>query len=247
MMALKGKNNVTGQNTGDVGDSMFYSGILESVGFVLTGICFSFSHYGRPWRHVSYVDKHDSDTFSRDQLLGYLHHCVARNDKEGLRRLLDYYRYTGDLCAGSSPDGRGKIRLSTWAIVGEVCKVLSLPVPWQYYLLSWCSGYQKHLISQKIWLYVRMKKCSLLMKITAYLLYRQQPRNLWFKALQAALWNRRADLILTEYELERYAARFRGETTGAYWVWGGKMESKHLENPCLWDIEFLRRFIKLYL
>jgi hypothetical protein len=85
------------------------------------------------------------------------------------------------------------------------------------------------------------------MKITAYLLYRQQPRNLWFKALQAALWNRRADLILTEYELERYAARFRGETTGAYWVWGGKMESKHLENPCLWDIEFLRRFIKLYL
>ena len=261
MMALKGKNNVTGQNTGDVGDSMFYSGILESVGFQLAGICFCFSTYGRPWRHVSYVDKHDGDTFSRDQLLGYLHHCVARNDKGGLERLLDYYSSCGkDLCAGTSPDGRGKIRLSTWPIVGVACKVLGLKVPWQSYILSWCVGfiflmeafftpvgYQKHLISQKIWFYMRTKRVTLLMRLTAWILSKQQPKNLWFQALTAVLLGRRADLILTSYELERYAARFRGESTGHYWVFGSKLEQKHLDSPCMWDIEFLRRFIAMHL
>lgn len=259
MMAFSGSNNVTGDDDGDVGDSMFYTGILTSVGADLPGAWDCVSAEGRAYRHVSYFEVDEEDTFSRDQLLGLLHWCISYRTGSLLSNFLAHYRKTGDMCEGTSTDGRGKIRPSTWLKVGAACRHLKIPTPWMYFLLylfmgilltiealTTPLGYQQHLVSQSIWLYKRTHQDGPFVRLAARILAWRTPGNLWFRALYQHMTDDKAGLAETDFDVNQLARKLAvsDDTTGLYWLWGSKMESKHLKSPCGWDFWFLRRFIQ---
>jgi hypothetical protein len=189
MAAFPGRNNITKELTGDVGDSMCFNGFSMLYGRVgkMSDVYKSVTEAGRPYRHPSYVDKDTNNSFSRDQYIGLMEASVASGDKSLLRKVWNYYKKTGKIC----PDGdacnmtTSLLLLSKQVLGDSFNKVEESSDEWvlQTEASSVPVGYQLGLVSRKLMLKAMTNNLTKAYGLAAKTAKNRAPRNLWFRTM----------------------------------------------------------------
>jgi hypothetical protein len=188
-----GSNNVDHRLHCDVGDGAAESGFLTLVGAfdkeqeIFNSLKLSFNSEDRPFRAPSYVDKDTVNTFSRDQLLGFMQATVAGLPKEYLKKILDYNSKTGAMCPESQACliTPGLKIISKYILRENVTdiekiteaaevKIESITVP---------MNYRADLVMKRIFLMAKLDKLNTTHAKAAKLIYDRAPLNLWFKTV----------------------------------------------------------------
>lgn len=200
-VAFPRNNNVDGRPNCDVGDSMLFTGTLlstkpwEMFQQMQDAIAGSILTSGKPHRAPSYAKvDYAGDSFSRDQMLGFLHYLVTTKDQESAKLVINYLKnHNNQLCPGAS-DGRCDMTLGLKAITDDVYQYIGLGA--QYNVNRDLDdnttltearyadvGYPMNLVSQKIFLRVRMNELNSMHSLAAKALADRQPNNMWFQFL----------------------------------------------------------------
>lgn len=189
-------NNIDGRPNCDTGDGASESGFLTLVGNFLqendmfTALSSSINSNNQPFRSPSYVDKDLENSFSRDQLLGFIEATYAGlSPQSGLSRITDYVRRTGKLCSNAT-DSRCDMSDSMWILVKDALgEAVSDVERWkdETVLNAEAStvplNYQANLVSRKIFLKAIGNKLTQGYAHAAMLLNKRAPSNLWIKTV----------------------------------------------------------------
>lgn len=199
--AFPRNNNLDGRVNCDVGDSMLFTGILLSTkpwsGFdaMKGAIEGSIAPSGQPYRAPSYMQgNYKGDAFSRDQFIGFMHYLVTTKDTRSAAAVITYLKsHENDLCPDAS-DSRCSMTLGMKALADDVYKYIG--IGHQYNVSRDLDdntmviesnhadkGYPMHLVSQKIFLRVRMDMLNTMQALAAQNLRIREPNNLWFQYL----------------------------------------------------------------
>ena len=258
--AFSGRNNIDDTLEGDTGDAMLYNGILlsspipfDNANELKTAVTDSFDAQCRPYRCPNYVGKDTVNTFSRDMLIGFLHYLITTKDSNLASEFYAWLKSNRmDMCAGSATDNRGKITPSMWGIIGDVWAYVGLNRPWYYWLWRWSDGvvlllsamftpkgYQKHLISQHIWLRYRIGVKS---RLISRVLYWSDKDNDWYKLLSELNGKNRSG-VYKEILSKCNDKEIEWKGPGDDWL----LTNPRCKEPCGHDILFLQLFIKYLL
>jgi hypothetical protein len=189
-----GPNNIDGRPNCDVGDAAAESGFLTLVGNfqqeqgIFNAMKLSFASDDRPYRAPSYVGKDGSNTFSRDQLLGFIQATIAGLPvQDGLERIMNYHDKTGAMCPDSqacwiTPGLKVIVKYAMGKSVNAAEKLVessetlieAQTVP---------MNYRADLVMKRIYTIVKLGKLTTTHAKAAKTVYEKAPNNIWFKTV----------------------------------------------------------------
>lgn len=161
---------------------------------------------GMPFRNPIYATyPPDENAFSRDQHLGFMHYLVTTHDTELANRYLNYVRNNNWKTCEKDTDGRCNLITSykklQWKgslyLMNDVYTHIGLPEVEHmsfgereldeegllFMARTTPPGYEQHLVSQNVWLRIRLGLLSKSYAESAKVLAKRTPNNLWFQTL----------------------------------------------------------------
>lgn len=153
----------------------------------------SFAPDGRPLRSPSYITQ-GTNTFSRDQLLGFAEATVAGFPvADGLARIMDYYNRTGEMCANSdacriTPGMNILVKYAMGKSVTTAEKIVEASetlIEAQTVPMNFRAG----LVTKKIYTMARMGRLTTTHAKAAKIIYDKAPHNLWFRTVYGVTHN----------------------------------------------------------
>lgn len=247
VVAEDSPNNLTGQPHCGTGDSMIGTGVYITAPLpgreqLFAGILDSIAPNGRPYRSPQYrAVGHSEDSFSRDQTIGLLLYLMESKDTITATKVWNYVKGNNlNICPDDS-DGRCKMTPNMLALWSDVFTYLEIPkdplmtfsrnIDEDLLIIqarSAPAGYPLHLISQNIWLRIKLGRLSVKYAEVAAILAARQPYNLWFAYLeQITQANKEANVEKIGAELATCMEQWPGENK--YWWTFSKERNEYCE------------------
>ena len=220
------KNNIDGRLKCDTGDGMYRQGWAIGIGAHgdFQSIMNSISEDGRPWRSPSYVNKDKSDSFSRDQLLGFLLATAKTGNTEPLAKVYKYFKANNyKMC---KPDTDGKCNITDFfhvtmaKLLGEKVNPLSVTAITRTMLIEAkvvTSGYTTTLIADKIYLLSLLGYSDTNMMEAATKIHSNYPSNIWYNTVYHLTTLQNSDFNKPAAQL--LACMKQWKTPGNDWAW----------------------------
>jgi len=206
VVAEDSPNNLTGEQHCGTGDSMLGTGIyvtgatpfIDNKETLFQGVRDSINEEGRAYRSPQYKVTPDpsGDSYSRDQLTGFLLYLIESRDVATAERVWKYYKKHDYVMCPDDTDGRCTITPNMMALISDTWKHLGLSreavmtfnrgldeSSLRVQAKAAPTGYPLHLISLNIWLRYKTGNLTKSYADTATVLKNRQPNNLWFAFL----------------------------------------------------------------
>jgi len=199
------KNNIDGREHCDNGDGAYDLGLsilLGNIGDVNNFANF-FNEQGQPFRAPSYVNKSTSNSFSRDQLTGFIAGATKTKNLTYLLKLKNYIDKNSKLCPDAT-DNRCDLNPAMYVLMTDA---LGLPVTKfergltddSLFLDSQIvpGNYRAMLLAYQLFIKIEQGKVSQANKNAAASLSIRFPNNLMFKTLDAVMNKKSYDPIIS--------------------------------------------------
>lgn len=235
------------------GDTLLFAGLISSVSlYGSPTIHGSQDGLGRLWRSPARVGKEGSDTFSRDQLLGFLTYCVTHPSAiYTFSNFMSYLRTHKYKLTPKSSDGRNELRLTTKAALYRVADSLGSAgeVPSHWYLYTFVDklghvasaafsklGYRVHLAVINAYLNVLQGEDGFLDSLIFKVAHRRDPKNPFYFYLAYGCTQELMGILEKEFLRAKEGV---GKTPSRYWAWERDFAQDPLAEPLVWDWFFL--------
>ena len=232
----------------DTGDSMLWTGLscLGGEEELCARVREFQSEDGRLWRSPQRKNNDNSNSFSRDMLLGFLAYLVQSHDRQMAERFLEYLRLNDNrMCPG---DLRCVVTPASWGTMREVWLYIGLPpspnmiagnIGDETTLLveaqTASTGYPLHLVGVKLLLKQEMNIWNSKLQLSADILSKRQSKNPFFQYINGD--RKLAANLLLKLAPSSKPARLH------QWSWQRDTKEEAWKESFGWDVIFLSNLI----
>jgi hypothetical protein len=234
---------------GSDGDTILWAGLSEHCDTVFS----SQGPDGRLYRNPGKVGTTDTNSFSRDMLLGYLNCLVSMKNTDSAELFLSYLRDNDYKMCPTDTDGRctlSYVRHRTlWGIMLRVWEHMGLEPSWEMQQADYGDdsllvqsakytppGYALHLVSIQAYIRHRLDTATDKTQQAVRYLEQRQRENPWFAYLRYGNEAQVAKSLLDKCPTEKPARAHQ-------WAWQRDVEEKAWESSMGWDCIFLSQLL----
>ena len=232
----------------NTGDSMLWTGLscLSGEKELCARVREFQSEDGRLWRSPQRKNNDNSNSFSRDMLLGFLAYLVKTHDRQMAESFPEYLRIKDNrMCPG---DLRCVVTPTAWGTMREVWLHIGLPpspnmiagnLGDETTLIAEAqtasTGYPLHLVGVKLWLKQHIGVWSPRLQFAADTIQKRQPKNPFY-AFIAGDKNKSARLLIEQAPTSRPARLHQ-------WSWQRDEKESAWNESFGWDVIFMANIL----